>query len=660
MDEGKGGLRLFSRRVWNLVMELSRTTYGEVADALVEECNREASAGRGDATALEERNVRRRVYDALNVLIALGVIEKTRKQILWRGLPSGSAAEVPAAEAAYEASRVALVEKRRAVRDLCHQQLALRRLVQRNQQTEAANCAKGLFTDGEGGAPGRPPDVLHLPLVTVSSPSPNVTLESQTPAHDVAAWSESSLTFDAPFVVHYETDLLRHLSFHEMGGAKLRALVPPHLQRYLLHPIDEPPLGGAGSMRAGAGTGEGEEEADGAWDGEYEVSPGWDIAGAAMRSAAAEANAALVALAAASIPPGLPSAAPQLPAIALGEGEGGASLPSLPSTAAADVVTRLLGAVGLSNLPPFWGAHRASALAAGRVPVPGLHAGADPFALLALAEGAHAALGGLVGYRGSYAPAESIVTAVSGAASAVVGGVPVEVTSLLTALLMAAGGRLTGDAAVRKILSDAVAARVAAWEARKRAGSDLLRAYAPRLGQSGSAAGSEARAALTRVFQTETAAFNAASESEWSALEGSRRAVMVAEAELVGQAIALLAAGWQPTSASLSAASYDFTAAAAHSAAVNARAGPLHGTGRPYLLLPAHPHAGPSVVPDALATSAGLSDLLHKALAGGGGVDAASTAAAPRPADVLRQLHVLVTAQDGLGAGRPLSQGHAR
>lgn len=35
----------------------------------------------------DEKNIRRRVYDALNVLLAIGVIQKDKKTITWSGLP---------------------------------------------------------------------------------------------------------------------------------------------------------------------------------------------------------------------------------------------------------------------------------------------------------------------------------------------------------------------------------------------------------------------------------------------------------------------------------------------------------------------------------------------------------------------------------------------
>lgn len=35
-----------------------------------------------------QKNIRRRVYDALNVLMAMGIIAKERKEIKWLGLPN--------------------------------------------------------------------------------------------------------------------------------------------------------------------------------------------------------------------------------------------------------------------------------------------------------------------------------------------------------------------------------------------------------------------------------------------------------------------------------------------------------------------------------------------------------------------------------------------
>ena len=45
--------------------------------------------GSPGGTQYDEKNFRRRVYDGLNVLIAMEIISRSKKEILWHGLPSG-------------------------------------------------------------------------------------------------------------------------------------------------------------------------------------------------------------------------------------------------------------------------------------------------------------------------------------------------------------------------------------------------------------------------------------------------------------------------------------------------------------------------------------------------------------------------------------------
>lgn len=42
----------------------------------------------------DEKNIRRRVYDALNVLMAMDIISKDKKEIQWKGLPQTSLNDV--------------------------------------------------------------------------------------------------------------------------------------------------------------------------------------------------------------------------------------------------------------------------------------------------------------------------------------------------------------------------------------------------------------------------------------------------------------------------------------------------------------------------------------------------------------------------------------
>lgn len=79
-------------KVCEKVRQKSVTTYNEVADELVQEYCSYAAEDYHNASAFEslsydQKNVRRRVYDALNVLMAMNIIYKEKKQIKWIGFP---------------------------------------------------------------------------------------------------------------------------------------------------------------------------------------------------------------------------------------------------------------------------------------------------------------------------------------------------------------------------------------------------------------------------------------------------------------------------------------------------------------------------------------------------------------------------------------------
>jgi len=109
---GSKGLRHFSMKVCRKVEEKGQTTYNEVADELVTEFlglsaaapseggatsapaggsnGSQKGAGKANGGQFDEKNIRRRVYDALNVLMAMDIIAKDKKDIMWKGLPTSA------------------------------------------------------------------------------------------------------------------------------------------------------------------------------------------------------------------------------------------------------------------------------------------------------------------------------------------------------------------------------------------------------------------------------------------------------------------------------------------------------------------------------------------------------------------------------------------
>lgn len=86
-------------KVCEKVKQKNITTYNQVAEELVSEyCQNQSSSGQSysiqnDFLNYDQKNVRRRVYDALNVLMAMNIISKEKKEIRWIGLPCNTKQE---------------------------------------------------------------------------------------------------------------------------------------------------------------------------------------------------------------------------------------------------------------------------------------------------------------------------------------------------------------------------------------------------------------------------------------------------------------------------------------------------------------------------------------------------------------------------------------
>lgn len=136
-DSKRKGLRHFAVRVCKKVEESGTTTYNQVADELVNEerINRAVSCSSANcstshsvfATLVDEKNIRRRVYDSLNVLIAMGILGRDKKSILWKGL--GAVRRAPSVVEDLERIRKQVEEKRQIVKK---KEIVLNNLRRRN------------------------------------------------------------------------------------------------------------------------------------------------------------------------------------------------------------------------------------------------------------------------------------------------------------------------------------------------------------------------------------------------------------------------------------------------------------------------------------------------------------------------------------------------
>lgn len=217
------GLRHFSKRVCDKVKTKMVTTYKEVADELVAEC-----VGNSESPTFlyDQKNIRRRVYDALNVLMALDIITKNKKDITWKGLPSGSIQNSVYLVQEKENRLNSVKRKLLALQEIIMQEVAIKQLVKRNQDTE------NKF--------GPPPHntYINLPFMAISA-NEDTTVEVEISEDQ----KQYGLSFDDKFSVIDDTELLKSMGFTlglDRGEVSsedlkvLKTLVPKAFEKHIV------------------------------------------------------------------------------------------------------------------------------------------------------------------------------------------------------------------------------------------------------------------------------------------------------------------------------------------------------------------------------------------------------------------------------------------
>ncbi|KAM2731037.1 hypothetical protein EV1_002214 [Malus domestica] len=135
-DKNGRGLRQFSMKVCEKVESKGRTTYNEVADELVAEFADPSNAvtSPDQQQQDDEKNIRRRVYDALNVLMAMDIISKDKKEIQWKGLPRTSLNDIEELKTERMGLRNRIEKKSAYLQELEEQYVGLQNLIQRNEE----------------------------------------------------------------------------------------------------------------------------------------------------------------------------------------------------------------------------------------------------------------------------------------------------------------------------------------------------------------------------------------------------------------------------------------------------------------------------------------------------------------------------------------------
>lgn len=183
-------------KVCEKVRNKGTTTYNEVADELVAEFSDDPIASRAsfqtgnDQEPFDQKNIRRRVYDALNVLMAINIISKEKKEIKWIGLPTNAVQECSELENERAQRQQRIKEKKDQLRDLLIQQIAFKNLADRNQMTEMPD----------------PNSIIKLPFIIVNTDKD--TLIDCSISRDK---SEYLFNFDSSFEIHDDFEVLKRM-----------------------------------------------------------------------------------------------------------------------------------------------------------------------------------------------------------------------------------------------------------------------------------------------------------------------------------------------------------------------------------------------------------------------------------------------------------------
>ncbi|CAK1549870.1 unnamed protein product [Leptosia nina] len=218
-DKVGKGLRHFSMKVCEKVRNKGFTSYNEVADELVLEF---ATGIHGSS---DSQNIRRRVYDALNVLMAMNIISKDKKEIRWLGLPTNSLQECTALEKEKQVKIEQIEKKTQQLQERILQHISFKSLIDRNKEAESR------------GMKPSPSSAIRLPFIVVNTS--DKALINCSISNDK---TEYVFNFNKRFQIHDDIDILKRMGLlfgldkgecSEEDIEKAKSMVPKSLECYV-------------------------------------------------------------------------------------------------------------------------------------------------------------------------------------------------------------------------------------------------------------------------------------------------------------------------------------------------------------------------------------------------------------------------------------------
>ncbi|KAI7998876.1 Transcription factor-like protein DPB [Camellia lanceoleosa] len=193
-----GGLRQFSIIICKKVESKGKTTYSEVADEIIAEFTATNNNSAVSLDEFDEKNIRRRVYDALNVLMAMDIIIKDKKEIRWKGLHSANVKDMEEIKALRVKAMNRIEKKAAYLKELEEQIAGLQNLMLRNQQLlKSGNAPFGGFS---------------LPFIVVRT-NPHATVEIEISEDMQLVHLDFNST---PFSLHDDAYILKLLRLYQL------------------------------------------------------------------------------------------------------------------------------------------------------------------------------------------------------------------------------------------------------------------------------------------------------------------------------------------------------------------------------------------------------------------------------------------------------------
>lgn len=209
-----GGLRQFSVMVCHKLEAKKITTYKEVADEIISDFatikqNAEKPLNENE---YNEKNIRRRVYDALNVFMALDIIARDKKEIRWKGLPITCKKDVEEIKRDRNKVMNSVQKKTAFLKDLREKVSSLESLMLRNQE---------MVVKTEGPAEG-----FTLPLILLET-NPHAVVEIEISEDMQLVHLDFNST---PFSVHDDAYILKLMQEHKLQQNRASSSSSTHHQ----------------------------------------------------------------------------------------------------------------------------------------------------------------------------------------------------------------------------------------------------------------------------------------------------------------------------------------------------------------------------------------------------------------------------------------------